>query len=87
MPGSSEPSPAIERATYGKKTLRIYGAGFSQNSLIEINGVVVPIQQTFSYSAGSVEVRGTRKVLGLKKRDPNAIVVIERDVRSNVLAF
>ena len=87
VPGSSEPSPAIERATYGKKILRIYGAGFSQNSLIEINGVVVPIQQTFSYSAGSVEVRGTRKVLGLKKRDPNAIVVIERDVRSNVLAF
>lgn len=87
VPGSADPTPSIERATYGKKTLRIYGTGFSMNSQIEINGVVLPIAQVFTYASGSVEVKGTRKALGLKKRDPNAIVVIERGVRSNALAF
>lgn len=87
VPGSSEPAPAIERATYGKKTLRVYGTGFTQNSRIEVNGVVVPLVPDFTYAAGTVEVKGSRKSLGLKKRETNHIVVIERDVRSNVLDF
>lgn len=87
VPGSSDPSPAIERATYGRKVLRLYGAGFSRNSQIEINGVVLATAPEFVYADGVLAVKGSRKQLGLKKRVPNAIVVIERGVRSAVLMY
>ncbi len=87
VPGSSTPAPTIDSATYGKKTLKIFGSGYSRNSRIEVNGTVLALEPLFSYADGTIEVAGSRKVLGLKRRQLNTIVVVDGSVRSNSFEF
>jgi subtilisin family serine protease len=82
VPGARPPAPVVERVAYGKKVLRVVGDGFSTESAIEVNGTVVAGAVTFSYADRLVQVTGTKKNLGLKKRGTNRIVVVERGARS-----
>jgi subtilisin family serine protease len=82
-PGGAAPSPVVTAAKhYQKKYLRIFGDGFSADSQIEVNGRLVTLPITFSYTDGLLEVVGKKKELGLGKKRTNHIVVIERGVRS-----
>ena len=82
VPGAGEPDPAIDQVKFGKKTLRVFGDGFSTGSTIEINGTPIAAAPAFSYASRLLSVTGTKRELGLKRRGTNRIVVVERGVRS-----
>lgn len=82
VPGAGAPNPVVDEVRYGKKRFRAIGDGFSLGSTIEINGTAIAAPVAFSYAGRVVEINGTKRELGLKRRGTNRIVVVERGVRS-----
>ena len=87
IPGASPPAPAVERATFHHRVLRVYGEGFSADSSIEVNGALLAEPIRFSYADDLLEIRGGFKKLNLRRKAENQIVVIERGVRSAVFTL
>jgi subtilisin family serine protease len=84
IPGASAPDPVVTSAEFAKGSLEIYGDGFSRESVVEINDTVVSLPVAFSFTNGTLDVKGSRKSLRLQKNAVNRIVVVERGVRSPV---
>jgi subtilisin family serine protease len=87
IPGASDPAPAIERVTFHKKVLRVFGDGFSGESQVEVNGTVLVQPATFSFADRSLEIAGQKRQLGIRRKGTNHIVVIERGVRSQEFVY
>jgi subtilisin family serine protease len=84
IPGASAPNPIIANATFSKGLLRISGDGFSRESTIEVNGTLLTQLASFSFANATLDVKGGRNSLKLRRDALNSIVIIERGVRSPV---
>jgi subtilisin family serine protease len=82
IPGVAPPAPVAERANYHHRLLRIFGSGFTLESKVEVNGVLLDVPVSFSYAEARLELKGGYRKLNIKKSGNNEIVVIDRGVRS-----
>ncbi|HEY6333271.1 MAG TPA: S8 family serine peptidase [Blastocatellia bacterium] len=77
------PVPAISSVTFVKKVLTVTGTNFNSTAQVQINGKTVGLALTFDPTTNALSVKAKAKILGLSKKSPNQVVVVQGPLSSS----